>query len=517
MEKLIQQHGEKVTGVVSGFDRLVLRGSLRMLSFVEGMMGYLSAKDVLLKEFGEHVGKMTKQLKAASVAEAERLGRPVEYLQSSRTGKEPIARKIAKEDGIEEGLICVLKCVEPCMSYDIRRDRGTKKLVLEPRLRKCEHLYHYWIDPVFGWMNARIQTWFPFPIHVCLNGREWLGRQMDRTGMRYERRENCYVGIEDVGGAQRLLEEQLRISWPGAMERVAERVNPARGKIFGDSPVGQYYWSVHQSEWATDVMFRSASELSKIYAALVQGGIGVFSSPDVMRFLGRKMHGNFQGEVVSEYRERPEGVRVRHRVGGNSVKVYDKQGSILRVETTINDPQGFKVYRPKEGEPDGACEWRPMRKGVADLHRRAQVSQQSNERYLEALASLDTAEPTRELVGPMCRAVEWKGQKVRGIRPWTSADRDLLEAVGRGEFVVNGVRNRDLVRHLYGDKPPNPEDSRRVASRVTRKLRMLRAHGIIKKVPRTHRYVVTTRGRDMVSAALKLQVISLRQLNDIAA
>ena len=403
------------------------------------------------------------------------------------------------------------------MGYDIRRDRETKKLVLEPRLRKCEHLYHYWIDEEFGWMNARIQTWFPFAIHVCLNGREWLGRQMDRMGMRYERRENCYVGIEDVEGAQRLLDKQLGISWPGAMEKVAKRVNPAHGKIFGDSPVGEYYWSVHQSEWATDVMFRSASGLSKIYTGLVQGGIGVFSSPDVMRFLGRKMHGNFQGEVVSEYRERPEGIRVKHRVGGNSVKVYDKQGSILRVETTINDAQGFKVYRPKEGEPDGGCEWRPMRKGIADLHRRAQVSQQSNERYLEALASLDTDEPTRKLVGPMCRSIVWKGQRVRGIRPWTSEDRDLFQVIGRGEFVVNGVRNRDLVRHLYGGKLRNPQDSRRAASRVTRKLRMLRAHGIIRKVSRTHRYVVTTRGREVVSAALKLQEISLRQLNDIAA
>ena len=199
------------------------------------------------------------------------------------------------------------------------------------------------------------------------------------------------------------------------------------------------------------------------------------------------------------------------------MKVYDKQGSILRVETTINDPKGFKVFRPKEGEPDGPCQWRPLRKGIADLHRRAQVSQRSNERYLDALASLNTHEPTRKLVEPMCRAVVWKGQRVRGIRPWCSEDRDLLEGISRGEFVVNGLRNRDIVRHLYGEKLRNPEDRRRAASRATRKLRMLRAHRIIRKVPRTHRYVVTARGREAVSAALKLQVISLSQLNNIAA
>jgi len=516
MEKFIQQHGEKVTGVVSGFDRLVLRGSLRMLSYTAGMMGFLSAMGVLLKDFGEYVERVTKQLKEASVAEAERLGRPMRYLQSSRTAKEPIARKIAEGDGIEQGLICILSCVEPCMSYEIRRDRESKKLVLEPRLRKCLHLYHYWIDPVFGFMSARIQTWFPFAIHVCLNGREWLGRQMDRKGMSYERRENCFVRIENVRAAQKLMNRQLGISWPRALERVVKRVNPAHGKIFGRHQA-QYYWSAYQSEWATDVMFRSASELSEIYAGLVQGAIAVFSSEDVMRFLGRKMHGSFQGEVVSDYRERPEGIRVKHRVGDNSVRVYDKYGILLRVETTINDPKGFKVFRPKEGEPDGRCDWRPLRKGIADLYRRAQVSQQSNERYLDALASLNTDEATSKLVAPMCRAVVWKGQRVRGIRPWFSEDRDLLQAINRGEFALNGVRNRDIVRHLYGGKLRNPEDRRRAASRVTRKLRMLRAHGIIRKVPRTHRYVVTARGREAVSAALKLQMISLSQLNDIAA
>ena len=517
MEKFVEQHGRNVKGVLSGFDRLVFRGSLRMLSFTAGMMGFLSKMGVLLKDFGEYVETETQRLKAASVAEAQRLGRPIIYLQSSRTDKEPIARKIAKDEGIEEGLICILRCVEPCMSYEIRRDPKRKKLVLEPRLRKCLHLYHYWIDPVFGFMSARIQTWFPFTIHVCLNGREWLERQMDRKGMRYERRENCFVGIEQSEGAQKLMDKQLRISWPQALNKVSKRLNPAHAKMFGHSIFGAYYWSVHQSEWATDLMFRSASGLSKIYTALVHGAIAVFSSRDVMRFLGRKTHGSFRGEVVSDYRERPEGIRVRHRVGANSVKMYDKQGSILRVETTINDPKGFKVFRPKEGEPEGPRDWRPMRKGIADLHRRAQVSQQSNERYLDALASLDTHESTRKLVAPMCRAVVWKGHRVRGIRPWSSEDHDLLETISRGEFVVNGMRNRDIVRVLYGTKHQDPDHRRRAASRVTRKLRMLRAHGIIKKVPRTHRYVVTARGKAAISAALKLQVISLSQLNDIAA
>lgn len=516
MTEFIQQYGEKVTGVLSGFDRLVLRGRLRMLSFSEGMMGFLASAGVLLKNFGEYVEGVTEEVKAASRAEADRLGRPVRYLQSSRIAKAPIAEKIAMDDGITEGLICVLSCVEPCMSYQIHRNGETKMLELVLRQGKCLHLYHYWIDRVFGFMSARVQTWFPFSIQVCVNGREWLGRQMDKRGIRYERRENCFTQIEDVKAAQGLMNRQLKVSWSRVLAGVAKRANPAYRKILGVYQTG-YYWTAHQSEWATDIMFRSASELSAIYGPLVRGGISVFSSADVMRFLGKKLDGRFRGEVVSSYRKRPEGIRIKHQVRGNSVKAYDKQGTLLRVETTINEPREFKVYRPKEGEPDGARDWRPMRKGIADLHRRAMVSQQSNKRYLQALASLNTDMPAGKLVEPTTERVSWKGRPVRGLRPWTAEDRALLEVISRGEFAVNGLRNRDVVRHLHGGAFRSPEERTRAAARVTRKLRMLRAHGIIKKVTRTHRYVLTESGREAASAILKLHTISMTQLNEIAA
>ena len=115
-----------------------------------------------------------------------------------------------------------------------------------------------------------------------------------------------------------------------------------------------------------------------------------FSSPDVMKFLGHKVtaqgqvHGNFQGEVCTDMKRRVQGVRVKHRVDRNSVKMYDKahttSGSVLRVEMTMNNEKAFRVYRPKEGEPGGKKDWKRMRRGLADLHRRGEVSQQVNER-----------------------------------------------------------------------------------------------------------------------------------------
>jgi len=195
------------------------------------------------------------------------------------------------------------------------------------------------------------------------------------------------------------MDRQLKSAWPKLLGRIARMLNPAHGSIFEDFPV-DYYWSVYQSEWATDAMFKNSSALAEIYPALVQHGITAFSSPDVMRFLGKKVHGAYQGEIISDFKDRPEGVRIKHRVGLNSVKLYDKQGSVLRAETTINNPYGFKVFRPVEGDAGGRCAWRLMRKGIADLHRRSRVSQASNERYLDAPASVDTSTPLGKLAIP---------------------------------------------------------------------------------------------------------------------
>ena len=516
MKRFIARHAEKIIGVLSGFDRLVFRGTLRKIAFVSGLMGFLWKRQVLLKDFGAWAQTLTKRLIETSRAEAERLGRPIVYLQSSRTDKEAEARKIAARDSVTDGLIAVLECVESFQGFEIYRNRDAKKLQLVPRIRKCKVLYHYFIDPIFGFMNARIQTWLPFNIQICINGREWLACQMNSAGIRYTRRDNCFTKIDNVQRAQDLLDGQLRLPWPSHLQRIARILNPAHGEMFQDAGF-DYYWSVHQSEWATDLMFQDAASLATIYQGLILHGMTTFASADVMRFLGRKVHGAFQGEIVSDFKNRPEGVRIKHRVGANSIKLYDKQGSVLRTETTLNDPSDFKVFRCKEGDGSGKCEWLPMRKGIADLHRRAQVSQASNERYLDALSSVDTATPIGDLVRDICRPTQWKGKRVRALRPWDAHDLELLDAVSQGGFTVNGFRNRDLQSLLYDRVTENHDEKRRRSGRVTRLIRILRAHHLIKKVNATHRYILTQTGRDLITAILQTQRLTLKQIQKAVA
>ena len=232
----------KLAGVLSGFDRLIFRGTLRLISYPEGMMGYLWAKQVRLTGFGRHVLRVSERLKQACRAKAEALRRPMKYLASAGESKEEVARGIAAREKIEEGLVCVLSCVEPCQTFEVYRNRETRKLELVSRIRKCLFLYHYWIHREFGFLNARIQTWFPFSIQVCMNGREWLAQQMGRAGMKYVRQDNGFPWVEDWGRAQRLLDRQLRTNWPKALEPLARALNPVHAQIFGDFPMN-YYWT----------------------------------------------------------------------------------------------------------------------------------------------------------------------------------------------------------------------------------------------------------------------------------
>jgi hypothetical protein len=514
--RFIQRFQDKITGILSGFDRIVIRGALRRIISVEGLRSLLWHKQVLLKDFGNWAEALTEQLKQASFQVAKDQHRPIIYLESAATDKEKLAREIAAKDKITTGLVAVLTCVEPCMSFEIHRNRDEKKLEPVRAVRKCLFIYQYWIDPDFGWMNARIQSWLPFSIQICLNGREWLARMMDYHQIRYRQNDNCFTWIEDLDRAQRLMNRQLRISWSRALARFARQLNPAHGRMFRGFPL-QYYWSMYQSEWATDVMFRTASDLAAIYPALVLHGMQTFSSGDVMRFLGRKVHTRFEGEIVSDFKNRPEGIRIKHCVDDNSVKAYDKAGNCLRVETTMNDPSDFKVFRTKETDPDGKPEWLPLRRGIADVYRRAQVCQASNQRYLDALAAVDTSTPLGELIRDICQPTTYRNKRVRGLRPWAEPDLALFRSVSRGEFCVNGFRNRDLQALLFDSGADTLEQQRRRSARVSRLLRMLRAHHLIQKVPRTHRYLLTPRGREVLCAVLAAHRIRLDQLNKLAA
>ena len=517
----VTKHQDSITGILHGFDRVRIRGTLRCLYSSTMMETYLRVAGILWRDFKDYAAGLTNRIKAAAEAQAQRLGRPFIYLPSSNTRKEELVKNLAKKDQLKEGLIAVLGCVEPCWTYFMRGRKEDKKLELKLQSGKCQHFYFYHLHRQFGFMHLRVQSWFPFQVHICINGREWLSRQMDQHQMDYHRKENCFPWISHVAGAQRLMEKQLQTRWTESLNLILKENHPLSAEICRPLKLS-YYWSADETEYATDILFKDAGALAAVYPRLVHHAISSYSSPDVLRFLGHHVpasnvvRGNFKGEVHSDLKRRPEGVRVKHSVNRNSIKIYDKQASVLRVETTINNPKDFRVYRTAENRPNDKKKWRTLRKTLVDLPRRAEISRRANERYLDALAAVSGTLPLSKWAEEVCKPITRDGRKYRALNPWSPQDAKLLEALSQGEFCINGFRNRDLRLALFGSKG-SQDQQRRQAAQITRRIGLLRAHGLVAKVSGTHRYVLTQKGRTTITALLAARKADVDQLTKIAA
>ena len=511
MQRFLERHREQVVGVLSGFDRVLFRGTLRSLAYAAGFDKFLTAHGVLYKDFGKFAERLSMRVKAHAKQIAEQHGRPWIYLQSSSASKEDVARRVMQRDGIQQGLVCVLRCVEPCQSFEIRKNREHKQLELVPATRKCLFLYFYFVDREFGLMHVRLQTWLPMPIQVCLNGREYLACRLDRAGIRYEKRDNCFVRIDDVPRAQQMLNDLEQRNWAAFLNAFARRLNPWLSR---DNPLNLhgYYWTIRESEYATDVMFQSPAALARIYPSLVQHAMCHLNCQDVMRFLGRRTNSRFNGEATSDVKHRIEGVRIKHWVEENSIKMYDKQGSVLRVETTMNNPRRFKVRRAATRHGERCTAWIPLRKSIADLRRRAEISRAANERYFEALGVVGESSPTRHLIDPVSRRITRDGRPYRALRPVDADEAKLFAVLLDARFLVQGFRNKEVRARLFPKVGNDPQSRKKASGRITRSLRLLRAHGLIRKVSTTSYYRVTPAGQNLMTTALKLRDLNLATL-----
>ena len=510
----IQRHQADVIGVLHGWDRLRLQGTLRSLYYPAVMQYYLKQAGVLWKDFKGFAVGLTDRIRQAGDALANKYGRPMIYLVSSRAKKEPIALEIRERHRINSGLVAVLSCVEPCRTWFVRGNRATKKLELQLQWGKCIHLYFYLIHEQVGWLSVRLQTWFPFLIQVCLNGREWLARQMDAEGLAYRREDNCFTWVADVPRAQALLDQQHQTNWVELMRPLVEFCHPMHAEV--TRPIERdYYWTAAESEYATDVMFRDRAALGKIYPALVHHAVMSFGSEQVLRFMGRPAgRARAQDQVQTDRRRGPDGVRIKHWLNKNSLKGYDK-GSVFRTETTINEPKDFRIWRGPENNPAGKKQWRILRRSVADLHRRAEVSRAATDRYLTALAAVHVSRTLAEEAVSICRPVRRDARRHRALNPLGESDGQLLAIVNRGEFALNGFRNRDIRAKLFA-VTDDPKLLHRQTAAVGRRLMLLRAHGLIRKVSKTHRYTVTDKGRRIITALLVARQASTEKLTAFA-
>lgn len=514
MQHFLTRFAPYITGVLSGFDRVVFRGYLRRLCYSAGLEGFLAFRNIRRKDFGtraEGWTDLTKKMSLAAVAQDV----PVKHLTSAATRKEEIAKRYMQERAAATGTVCVLTAVEPCTIWNVHRSREQQRIVFDRRQGRCQHLYHYINHADLGLIHVRLQTWMPYEIQVYVNGREWLARQMQRAGMEFTQSDNCFPVIADVAQAQKLMEGFVKVRWQSLLDGLAQQIHPALPDILGGFKI-PYYWTVHQSEWATDVMFKDSDDLTRLMPSIIRHCMETLGSDDVFQFLGKKLMGNFLGEVLTKYRRRPEGVCIKFFADQNWLKLYQKLLLILRIEATINAAKFFPVMRTADGQGESSKKLRPMRKSICDLGLRANVGQAANKRLLDNIAVVGDSTRLKELVDDITKPTELGGRRVRALQPWSEPDLQLLSAVARGEFLQHGFRNRDLAQLLHAEPAKDAAERKRRSSRISRLLRLLRAHKLIDKVPHSHRYLVSKRGATVLAAILAVREMPISAITTAA-
>src|SRR3954447_20906611 len=430
---------------------------------------------------------------------AARHNAPYVYLQG-RQRKEDLVSQQIRARRLSEGLVCVLCCQETCRTVKLRYGDGRPRLVFTRRPQRV--LYFYFLDPQFGLRHVRVQTWFPFTTQVYVNGHDWLARQLHDAGIGFVQHDNAFTHLEDPAKAQALADRLPRLRWVRILDRWARQVNPLLGEPWLQ---GQgYYWVIDQAEYSTDVLFKDRQTLAELYPRLLEHACLHFSAQDNLTFLGRRLHPRFDGEVLTDCKkDRWPGARVKHRVKNNWLKMYDKFGCVLRIETVINNPREFKVRRRRQRHGRWQMVWCPMNKGVANFYHYRQVSQAANERYLEALALVADPAPAYRQVEKLVEPKVQAGRSYAGFNPARRQDVALFRAVLQGGQALQGFRNADIRQALYA-ATKDPTQRRRHSAAVGRLLKRLHVRRLIAKVPRSRRWRVTAKGQSLLGAMVRL-------------
>jgi len=493
MSGLMERCAKQIAGVLACPDRVVIQGTLPTVCYADGMTRFLSARKIRIFDYTQ----FTKPLKDGIRENAERIateaGVEIEFIRKLKSfRKEDRIQEILKKRGDQPGLVHVFSAMERCNSYKPWHDKQTHRTFLKPDGGKCLHYYFYFIDEELGLCYLRVPTWCPFRLQFYFNGHNWLARQLDKKQIGYTMLDNAFLAIDDWDKAQQLADRFDVRKLHRRLDQYATRFCPV-GKTFGEN----YHWSLMQSEYATDIVFHRAEDLAPVYEEISRTAIHAVKAEQVATFLGKKLHGNYEAEMGTHFHTRIEGTCIKHHAAGKAaIKMYDKFGRVLRIETTVNDVGFFRHYRKVEHR-DGTSSMKqaPVKKTIYSLPVLAELCRAANRRYLEFISALEEPSDGLKKMRKIAQPVREAGRNYRGFNLLAPDDQQLFQAIARGEHHISGFTNRSLRTTLTHHTP----------SQVSRLLKRLRTHGLIKKIGRTYKYYLTKLGQLAIVAATKLR------------
>ena len=488
---LTERYADQIAGVLGCWDRMLIFGTLPKICHAEGMTLHFCKKQVRIFDYLKFAEPFRNQLRENAERLATESGIEIEFIRKRNVRKEDRVKAILAQRGEQPGLVCIFSVMEPCSTYKPWHNKQTGKTYLLPDDGKCLHYYFYFIDDELGLCYVRVPTWLPCRLQVYFNGHNWLAGLLRKRKIAFRLVDNAFAELADWTRAQQIANGLEIKRLHQRLDEFARRFCPIH-RSFGVD----YHWSVDQCEYATDVVFKRQSELAAIYGNLSRTAIHTVKPDNIATFLGRKLNAQYQGEMGNRFNIRIEGTRIKHTMGPVSLKLYDKFGLILRIETTVNDLTFFKHYREVEHR-DGTKEtkWASMQKTIYSLPALRELLEDANRRYLEFLSSIENPRSGRDKLDKLSQTVHNEGRSYPGFNLFDHDDEALFLGIARGEFNISGLQNKSLRRFLRGKN----------SSQVSRLLKRLRLHGLIKKVGRTYKYYLTQFGKAVITAGLKLR------------
>lgn len=520
MDNLLNRFKTFINGSIKGFDRIVFKGLIRPIVFAAGMQNLLGSQGVLNKNYKDWVMNQSAIIvETANQYSQTTCGNDIIYIPSCHERKEELAHKQQQKLGIKSGLIGIWSCVESCNTFRSIYDATAGYPQLRHERSRCKYLYFYYDHIDYGFMSIRLQTWAPYNIQIALNGREWLRRLLNREKCEYIVHGNKFLHIDDYSLAQRLLDSQLDTQWNEMLSGFLPEVFPSMSQTLGTQM--SYYWTLWQSEWAKDYIFTNPQSLNPLMDNFLRHALITGTSDRVLRYMGRPVKANGQPhplanpELLSRVNLWHDGIRIRHWVDKNSLKLYNEQ-NVLRIEMTMNNPEKYKIHRHKQGQGDSEPKTLlPMRKGLADIAIRAQVSDDRVNSFSEHMATVTDKTPVGELLSDIVQPFNKNGKRVRGLDV-TGKDHELLQAIADPICNVGFVTNKRLQQKLVLSKWAKGKSGNKLSARISRHLRLLREHGLIRKVKSQRKYMLTEKGRKITTALNAALAASTQELLEIA-
>jgi hypothetical protein len=492
VELLTDRYEDEIAGVLSCYDRIIIQGTLPKWCYASGMTDYLYEHQIRIFDYPRWAEPLRDSIRENAERLAAEHGIEIEFIRSKKKFRqEHHVKQILAQRGEAPGLVCILSAMESCATYKPWHNKKTHKTYLKPEDGKCLHYYFYFIDPELGLCSARVPTWCPFRLQFYSNGHSYLARQMDQRKIAYRVLDNAFGWIADFETAQQLANDFRVEMVHRKLDEWAARFCPVL-KQFDLS----YHWSLDQVEFSTDLVFSKQSDLQAIYERLTRAAIHTVKPDNIATFLGRKLNGNYQDEMGNRYNRRIEGTRLKHTMGPVSIKMYDKFRLILRIETTVVNVSFFKHYREVEHK-DGtrSMAWAEMKKTIYSLAPLRDLLLAANRRYIEFISAIEDDKVGTGKLNKISQPVEDNDRSYHGFNFFDPDDDDLFQSLGSGEFNISGFQNKDLRRRLPG----------KTSSQISRLMKRLRVHGLIKKAGHTYKYYVTALGKQVISLGLKLK------------